>query len=71
MRNTSILRPADRLPLCTDGLIRAVDDAGWAPSWASTQTQNVSCRTLADATHDGGPNDDVTALVVACSGPPS
>jgi protein phosphatase len=66
-----ILRPADRLLLCTDGLTGAVDDGRMGSILGEHPEPEHACRTLADAAHDGGASDDVTALVVACRSLPS
>jgi protein phosphatase len=59
-----ILRPDDRLLLCTDGLTGAVEDGRMRSILGEHPDPDRACRALADAAHEGGANDDVTALVV-------
>lgn len=59
-----VLRPADRLLLCTDGLTGAVEEARMRSILDEHPDPDRACRALADAAREGGANDDVTALVV-------
>jgi serine/threonine protein phosphatase PrpC len=60
-----ILRPADRLLLCSDGLTSMLDDARIREILNGCPDPDHACRTLIEAANDAGGTDNITVLVIA------
>jgi len=57
------LKPADVLMLCTDGLVRHVDDARILRTIGGTGTAQLKARSLVDMARAGGGADNITVVV--------
>lgn len=63
-----VLRPDDRLLLCTDGLTGTLGHAQLRTILDEHPEPHSACRALVDAALQAGAGDDVTALVVVLKG---
>ena len=63
-----VIRPGDRLLLCTDGLTSMVNDGRLRSILASRAGIGVTCKHLVDAANAAGGQDNVTALLVEVVG---